>query len=129
MFILWYAHEHMDESELWDGITWDEAIEEYTCSFENADKYFHLQFQIGGWKKWNGIWYAQVGNGYSSERVIIENKKGKRLHAILTDRVYTNDSYELWNYKYIKSSHFTVAQNPDFYSTTNSVAISSGSDD
>lgn len=105
---LTYLHEHLYEEDIPENIWWDDDYDSY-CIHDNAENFrdvFHLQFQIGGWAKWNGVWLAQVGDGYPNERVILERRNKQKLHVSLKHLVFEDDERQLWSFERVKSKDF-----------------------
>lgn len=105
---LTYLHEHLCEEDIPEHIWWDEELDSY-CIHDDAENFrdvFHLQFQIGGWAKRNGVWFAQVGYGYPNERVILERKNKQQLHVILKHLVFEDDERQLWSFERVRTKDF-----------------------
>lgn len=109
-----YLHEHMDEESPPENVWWDEDL----CSFctnddvDNFDELFHLQFQIGGWRKKNETWLAQVGYGHPNERVILERRDKQQLHVMLKNLMYEDDEAQYWTFERVRSKNLYALPAP-----------------
>ncbi len=111
---LTYLHEHIFEEDIPENIWWDEEREAY-CIHDDAENFrdvFRFQFQMGGWRKKNGRWLAQVGYGYPNERVILERRNKQQLHVILQELIHEDDEAQLWTFERVRSKDFYKSAPP-----------------
>lgn len=126
---LTYLHEHLCEEDIPENIWWED---DSYCIHDNAENFrdvFHLQFQIGGWAKKSGVWFAQVGYGYPNERVILERKNKQQLHAILKHLVFEDDERQLWSFERVRTKDFYKPAPPAPAESDELLSVSGAADD
>jgi hypothetical protein len=102
---LLYIHEHITVStSLPEGIWWEPLYESYVCrrndpNFETT--YWKYQYQIGGFRKREGEWLAQVGEGEVGECVFLQKRNGSISFVRLTSMVSEDDEAQYFRMEFL----------------------------
>jgi hypothetical protein len=106
---LLYIHEHIPldstvSTSLPEGIWWEPLYESYVCRRDDPNfetTYWKYQYQIGGFRKREGVWLAQVGEGQVGECVFLQKRNGSTSFVRLTSLVSEDDEAQYFTIKFL----------------------------